>query len=122
MASILVAEDEKSTQKLVYKYLTDAGHNVYISPNGRHAHEALMANSSFDVLITDIVMPEMDGCQLIEALRGDSKYTDFPIVIMSAAVSVKEISNLLELGATVFQAKPLDRELLYKNVKLSLQE
>ncbi len=120
MASILVAEDDKSTQKLVCKYLTDIGHNVYISPNGRHAYETLMTNNSFDLLVTDIKMPEMDGCQLIEALRGDPKYADFPIIIMSAQVSVKEISNLLKLGASVFQAKPLNRELLYNNVKLSL--
>jgi CheY-like chemotaxis protein len=56
------------------------------------------------------MMPEMDGQQLIKTLRGDQQFDALPIIIMSAVVGLNDISNLLKLGATLFLAKPLDRQ------------
>ncbi len=107
---ILIAEDDKISQKLAARFVEDMGHIPFISPHGKHAYEALKAENRFDVLVTDIMMPEMDGRQLVQTLRGDSEFMDMPIVIMSAVVGVAEISNLLSMGATYFLTKPIDRE------------
>jgi CheY-like chemotaxis protein len=109
MAKILVAEDDRISQKLAVKIVEDLGHTAFVSPHGKHAYESLTASNQFDLLITDIMMPEMDGQQLIKTLRGDQQFMDLPIIIMSAVVGMGEISNLLKLGATLFLAKPLDR-------------
>lgn len=109
MAKILIAEDDKISQKLAVKIVEELGHIAFVSPNGKHAYEALMACNDFDMLLTDIMMPEMDGQQLIKTLRGNQKFAEFPIIIMSAVVGIGEISNLLKLGASLFLAKPLDR-------------
>jgi CheY-like chemotaxis protein len=109
MAKILVAEDDRISQKLAVKIVEDLGHTAFVSPHGKHAYESLTASNQFDLLITDIMMPEMDGQQLIKTLRGDQQFMDLPIIIMSAVVGMSEISNLLKLGATLFLAKPLDR-------------
>lgn len=110
MAKILIAEDDRISQKLALKIIEEMGHSTFVSPHGKHAYEALTACNDFDLLITDIMMPEMDGQQLIQTLRGNQQFMDFPIIIMSAVVGMNEISNLLELGATLFLAKPLDRK------------
>ena len=96
------------------------GHSAFVSPHGKHAYEALTASNDFDLLLTDIMMPEMDGQQLIKTLRGDQQFMDFPIIIMSAVVGMSEISNLLKLGATLFLAKPLDRAELQNYIRRCL--
>lgn len=110
MAKILIAEDDRISQKLAAKIVEELGHTPFVSPHGKHAYETLMASNDFDMLLTDIMMPEMDGQQLIKTLRGDQQFMDFPIIIMSAVVGMNEISSLLKLGATLFMAKPLDRK------------
>lgn len=120
MAKILIAEDDRISQKLAVKIVEEMGHQAYVSPHGKHAYEALMASNDFDMLMTDIMMPEMDGRQLIQTLRGDQQFADFPIIIMSAVVGVSEISNLLKLGATLFLAKPLDRKEIQEYIERCL--
>lgn len=109
MAKVLIAEDDRISQKLAAKIVEEMGHTAFISPHGKHAYETLIAANDFDVLLTDIMMPEMDGQQLIKTLRGDQQFEDLPIIIMSAVVGINDISNLLKLGATLFLAKPLDK-------------
>ncbi|OIQ52120.1 hypothetical protein BerOc1_00593 [Pseudodesulfovibrio hydrargyri] len=109
MAKILIAEDDRISQKLAAKIVEELGHTAFVSPHGKHAYETLMANNDIDLLLTDIMMPEMDGQQLIKTLRGDQQFNDLPIIIMSAVVGISDISNLLKLGATLFLAKPLER-------------
>jgi CheY-like chemotaxis protein len=120
MAKILVAEDDRISQKLAVKIVEDLGHTAFVSPHGKHAYEALTASNRFDLLLTDIMMPEMDGQQLIKTLRGDQQFADLPIIIMSAVVGMSEISNLLKLGATLFLAKPLDRDELQNYIRRCL--
>lgn len=121
MANILIAEDDRISQKLAYKIVSEMGHTPFVCPNGKHAYDALMAYNEFDMMLCDIMMPEMDGRQLIQTLRGDSKYMQFPIIIMSAVVGVNEISNLLQMGATLFLAKPLDRQELQEYINRCLE-
>ncbi|QJB54991.1 response regulator [Pseudodesulfovibrio sp. zrk46] len=122
MAKVLIAEDDRISQKLALKIVEEMGHVGFISPHGKHAYEALTASNDFDLLLTDIMMPEMDGQQLIKTIRGDQQFTDFPIIIMSAVVGVNDISNLLKLGATLFLAKPLDRAELQSYIRRCLGE
>ncbi len=78
MAKILIAEDDRISQKLAAKIVEELGHSAFISPHGKHAYEALTASNDFDLLLTDIMMPEMDGQQLIQTLRGDQPILRFP--------------------------------------------
>lgn len=119
MAKILIAEDDRVSQKLAASLVENEGHAAFVSPNGRHAYEALKVNS-FDLLLTDIMMPEMDGRQLILTLRGDTALRRMPVIIMSAVVGVGEIAELLKTGATFFLAKPLSTEDLREYLRRSL--
>lgn len=121
MANILIAEDDRISQKLAATIVRDMGHTAFISPDGLHAYDALKAANDFDVLITDIMMPRMDGRQLIQTLRGDQEFMDLPIIIMSAVVGVGDIAELLDMGATLFLAKPLDKKDVMEYVVRSLK-
>lgn len=121
MARILIAEDDRISQKLAVKIVEEQGHTALVSPHGKHAYETLL-NNEVDMLLTDIMMPEMDGQQLIKTLRGDQKFANLPIIIMSAVVGINDISNLLKLGATLFLAKPLDRKELLSYISRCLAE
>jgi CheY-like chemotaxis protein len=121
MVKILIAEDDVVTQKMVSSVVEDMGYVAIISPNGKHAYETLKANEDINLLITDIMMPEMDGKQLIQTLRGDTGFKDLPIIIMSAVVGIKQIAGLMDLGASMFQPKPLDMNELKMNITSCLE-
>lgn len=121
MIKVLIAEDDVVTQKLVVKIVEDMGHVAIVSPNGKHAYETLKANDDIGLLISDMMMPEMDGRQLIQTLRGESDLEHLPIIIMSAVVGIKQISDLLDLGASLFQPKPLDLAELKENITSCLE-
>jgi CheY-like chemotaxis protein len=122
MAKILIAEDEIVSQKTLYKVIEDMGHMAFVSPNGRHAWETLKANPDFQLLITDVSMPEMDGRELIKKVRDNDNMKDIPIIIISGVVTVSEILNLLEIGATVFLAKPVKLQEIREYIARYLNE
>lgn len=112
MAKILIAEDDALSQTFVGTIVERMGHSAFLNPDGQHAWEALCSEDHFDMLITDIMMPRMDGTTLIRTIRADQRFTTMPIVIMSAFLGVKDIAELLEIGATWFLPKPLERVVL----------
>lgn len=120
MAKVLIAEDDPISQRFVATIVERMGHCAMVSPNGRHAWEALSAENHFDMLITDIMMPGMDGTTLIRNLRGTERFKDLPVVVMSAFIGVTEISSLLGIGATWFMAKPVERSVLEEYVARAL--
>ncbi|MBN1979983.1 MAG: response regulator [Chitinivibrionales bacterium] len=109
MIKILVAEDDLISQKTASAYIEKMGHVAFISPNGKHAFEALCVNDDIKILVTDFMMPKMDGRKLIKTVRSEPKFSAMPIIIMSGIIGVNEISDLLEIGATFFIPKPLKR-------------
>lgn len=120
MARILIAEDDVSTRKAVAMMVGKMGHVAVVSPDGQHAWETLQVDSDIDLLITDIMMPRMDGKQLIQMLRGQERFAKLPVIIMSAVVGPKDIFSLLELGAARFQPKPLSLNTLKENIDACL--
>ncbi|MHC4886835.1 MAG: response regulator [Planctomycetota bacterium] len=121
MAKILVAEDEQSSRAVIYHSLTEMGHTVICSPDGAHAWVTLEVNDGIDLLITDVVMPELDGRELVRRVRGSEDFSQLPIIIMSGVVSLKEIAELLDTGATMFMHKPLRVEELREEVERCLE-
>jgi len=109
MANILIAEDDALSQRFVGTIAKRMGHKVFPCVDGQQAWEVLCAQERFDLVVTDIMMPRMDGTTLIQNIRADHRYSTIPIIIMSAFMGVKDIAGLLTIGATWFMPKPLDR-------------
>lgn len=121
MSRILIADDDAITQKQAALIIEKMGHTVFNSPNGRHAYESLCAYNRFDLLIADMVMPEMDGQELVKTIRKESRFSNLPIIIMSAVIGIKELAELLKLGADFVIAKPLQSPQLMEYVEKGLK-
>jgi two-component system chemotaxis response regulator CheB len=112
---ILVAEDELTNSILLKRILTKAGYMVVVAHNGVEAMKH-MENETFDALLTDWMMPQMDGIELIRKVRQSIK--DVPLIIMiTALVSDGARQYALESGADDYIAKPLDVDELLTRVK-----
>ncbi len=112
MAKILIAEDDLGTRKIAVRVVEKLGHVAIQACNGRRAWEILQDNLDVELLLTDVMMPEMDGIELIDILRDDPGFKELPVIIMSAYVGVNDIASYLDHGATVFLPKPLRRDAL----------
>jgi Response regulator containing CheY-like receiver, AAA-type ATPase, and DNA-binding domains len=120
MIKVLIAEDDPVSQRFVAAIVERLGFCALVSPNGRHAWETLTAENSISMLITDIMMPGMDGSTLIRTLRAEERFRELPVLVMSAFIGVSEISGLLGIGATWFMPKPVERSVLEEYVTRAL--
>lgn len=83
MKTILVADDEPSIRRLIQVNLERAGYHVVAVENGKLAWERLL-QGGIDLLVTDLMMPELDGLALIEMLKRDSALASLPILVLGA--------------------------------------
>ncbi|MBU1666419.1 MAG: response regulator, partial [Gammaproteobacteria bacterium] len=101
---ILVADDSITTRTLEQSILENAGYRVQVVADGEQAWEALH-NGSFDLLITDVEMPELDGFELTRRIRGDSLLADLPVVIVTSLGSEEHRRRGLEVRADAYVVK-----------------
>lgn len=102
--NILHVDDEKEIIKLLKMYLKSEDINHYEATNGREAL-AILAEKKIDLLIVDIMMPEIDGFELIRTVR---KTSNLPILVISARVEASDRIFGLEIGADDYLTKPFD--------------
>lgn len=83
MASVLLVDDEPLLRSVLCEYLKFAGHSVVECPDGDEALERLRS-SSFDIVVSDVLMPGMDGLGLCGAMRADSRISHIPVLFVTA--------------------------------------
>jgi CheY-like chemotaxis protein len=109
MPRILVVDDEEILRELTTVYLEDAGYEVVVARDGREALR-ILENEAVDAIITDIVMPDMEGLELIRTLRRD--YPGTGIIACSGGGAALGPGNYLEMAETMGAAhsfpKPID--------------
>ena len=103
MATILVVDDEEPVVDLLTDMLEDEGHTVLFAYNGRVALE-MIEHQAPDLVISDVMMPFVDGIQLCKRLREEHDPHRLPIILMSAALP----PDLSTCGANAFLGKPFD--------------
>lgn len=105
MGRVLVVEDDEQLRRLLTRSLSAFGYDVAGVVNGREALEAL-GGTEYDVIVSDIAMPELDGIQLLRAIREYD--TEVPVVLVTGAPDVATAMQAVRLGALVYLAKPVD--------------
>jgi len=116
--NILVVEDEKNLRKLMGDVLRDERYTPYLAGNAQEALE-ILDNTSIDLMITDVMMPGMDGYELTEELRK-ADY-DFPILMVTARETIKDKRRGFVVGTDDYMVKPIDEEELILRVKALLR-
>ena len=104
MFSILVAEDDHAIRTLITTKLKQENYTIYIAENGEEAL-SLMEKHQVDLLISDIMMPVMDGYALVKALR-ETKYT-LPILMITAKSQLESLEEAFKLGVDDYMVKPI---------------
>ena len=109
---ILLAEDDTVNQQMTTQLLANEGHDVEVAPTGRDALDALQERS-FDVVLLDVQMPEMDGLEATRRIREEWPADEQPyIVALTAAVTEEDRRRCREAGADDFLSKPIKGEVL----------
>lgn len=109
--SILIVDDYPAVRRAIKDIIVGLGMNAEEAENGLEAQAALK-NKKFDMVISDLVMPEMDGFELTEALRNTPEYRRLPVVIISTHDDAKYIFRALHLGADDYIIKPPTMEMV----------
>jgi CheY-like chemotaxis protein len=118
---ILVVEDIASVRELVEVQLTLRGHTIRTARDGQDALEVIAGAGVPALVVSDILMPRMDGFALAHRLRREPATAQVPIIFLSATyVSSEDERFALTLGAMRFLAKPVDTEALFKAVAEAL--
>ena len=107
MARILVAEDDEALNALTIDYLKDYGYEAEGFFNGLDAYNAFKTGA-FDVIVSDVMMPKMDGFALVEKIRGEDK--DIPILFMTAREDKFSKQLGFKLGVDDYLVKPFDMD------------
>ena len=118
MFKILVVEDDKNLRKLIVTCLEKASYTVFETRNGEEALD-LMDKEYVDLIVTDIMMPEMDGYELIKSLREANYNT--PILIITAKEDIEDKKQGFNLGADDYMVKPINIDELILRVKSLLR-
>lgn len=118
MFKILVVEDDKNLRKLMTTYLKRNGYITYEATNGVEALDIIDTNY-VDLIISDIMMKEMDGYELTKSLR-DANYT-IPILLVTAKSTIADKKEGFLLGADDYMVKPINMEELLLRVKVLLK-
>jgi class 3 adenylate cyclase len=120
-ARLLVVDDNKVNRLLLTRNLELMGHKAASAENGRVALE-MLRRESFDLVILDIEMPEMDGFQVLEQLVHDPKLRDLPVIVASSLEGLDNVVRCIELGAEDYLTKPVNPVLLKARIGSSLEK
>ncbi|MFC1934749.1 PleD family two-component system response regulator [Chloroflexota bacterium] len=113
---VLVVDDDARTLRVMEAMLVSAGYSVILAENGAEAITKTI-ESSPDVILLDVMMPEIDGFEVAKRLQTIIETKDIPIVMVTALGDVKDRVKALEMGADDFLTKPVDKKELLARVK-----
>jgi DNA-binding response OmpR family regulator len=117
-ATILVVDDDDSIRSLLQQELSDAGYLIEQATNGKEALESVRKNRP-DLIILDVMMPEMNGFDVAAVLKNDPQTMDIPIIVLSI---VQDKARGYRIGVDRYLTKPIDTGQLFKEVGALLEQ
>jgi CheY-like chemotaxis protein/class 3 adenylate cyclase/predicted metal-dependent HD superfamily phosphohydrolase len=118
---MLVVDDERINRMLLERALRQEGYDVATAGDGRQALE-MLGTQPFDVVLLDILMPELDGYVTLAQIKGDSALRHIPVIMISAVDEMDSVVRCIQMGATDYLPKPFNPALLRARINTSLAE
>jgi adenylate cyclase len=119
--TILIADDNRMNRLLLARGLEQQGHTVVFAEHGGEALD-MLRHQQFDLLLLDVLMPELDGYQVLEELKLDLHLRDIPVVMTSSLDELDSVVKCLEMGAEDYLTKPINPVLLNARIAASLEK
>ncbi len=113
---VLVVDDDMVTQNMLRTALAKAGYGCLVASSGKEALE-LAAEKLPDVIILDIMMPDMDGGEVADSLKRNPRTKEIPIIFLSALISKEEEKTGMKKDIVSFLSKPYSRDVLLNEVR-----
>lgn len=120
VASALVVDDDEDIAYLLRHMLERAGFSVRVAEDGRTASDVIASAMPADIVILDLMLPYVDGFELITRIREDNRWRDVPVIVMSGKVTENDAVRALELGANDYVTKPCNPRELEARVRRHL--
>ncbi len=118
-SQVLVVDDEETIREVVSSMLSQAGYYARKAASGMEALELLDCGEEFDLILTDLMMPEMDGIALLEKIK--ERFPDVPVVMVTAVHDISVALAAIRNGAYDYLLKPFEREQLLIMVRRALE-
>jgi adenylate cyclase len=119
-ARILVVDDNASNRDLLFRRLSHDGHHVARADSGRRALEVLEVEA-FDLILLDLLMPDLNGFEVLERLKADERWHDIPVIMISGLQETDSVIRCIEAGAEDYLAKPSNPVLLRARISACLE-
>jgi PAS domain S-box-containing protein len=119
---VLLADDDMRNIFSVTALLEEHGMEVITAEHGREAIELLSQNSDVDIILMDIMMPEMDGYEAMQHIRAEKRYKKIPIIALTAKAMSGDREKCLEAGASDYITKPIDGSKLFSLMSVWLSQ
>ncbi len=117
---VLVVDDNRMNRLKLLRSLEEQGHTVALAENGRQALQMLQ-EQSFDVVLLDIIMPEMDGYEVLAQIKADAGLRNIPVIVISALDELDSAVRCIEMGAEDYLPKPFNSVFLKARLDASLR-
>ena len=117
---ILVVDDNASNRDLLFRRLSHDGHQVARADSGRRALEILEVED-FDLILLDLLMPDLNGFQVLERLKADDRLHDIPVIMISGLQETDSVIRCIEAGAEDYLPKPFNPVLLRARISACLE-
>ncbi|UCG78768.1 MAG: response regulator [Nitrospirota bacterium] len=123
MGNILIVEDSSTTRSLIRTVIEDLGDefDAFEAETGFEALKAL-PTETFDLIITDINMPDINGLELISFVKNNEAYKDIPMIIVTTERSEEDRDRGMSLGAEAYITKPFKAEELQEAIRAALKK
>nr|MCR4852000.1 DNA-binding response regulator [Prevotella sp.] len=118
--TILVVDDNSDARLFLQRSLEDE-YQVLLASNGKEALDVLAANDNVSIVVSDVMMPEMDGIEFFRHVKGNINYSHIPVILLTAKSSEESIVQSLEEGVADYITKPFSLAVLKLRIKKVLE-
>ena len=118
---VLVVDDNRINRLKLIRALSEENYGISEASGGREAIDSLQTQEIHLVLL-DILMPDVDGYQVLEQMQSDQALRKIPVIMVSAVDEQDEVDRCLEMGAVDYITKPFDTEVLKDRVRSNLEK
>ncbi|MBX3062789.1 MAG: response regulator [Anaerolineae bacterium] len=121
LGHVLIVDDNEANREVLSRRLERHGYSFAAAEDGIQAME-MMRSQPFDIIMLDIMMPRMNGYQVLEAMKADPALADLPVIVVSAVSELESIVRCVELGAEDYLFKPFNPVLLKARLTAILEK